>query len=695
MERSLNNLLAALLTSSLLALVHAGQAESRSDDKKSAGINSVRTDLHGDPLPPGALARIGTIRFRHANTILSIAYSPDGSTLAVSTHNGIHLWKVSTGKQLVFSPVEGLYAMAFSADGTTLVGQTDKGNLYLWDLKANKDKGPSPAPFLGPFSCFAFSPDDKTIALAKTNTILLSERATGKELKKLEGIKGQTEQLVFSKDAKLLTIKSHLVEDTARIDPMFLRKGGKLMEPKRREIVTVWDLATGAKVSSLEFPHKEIELGSQEYEGMALMPDGLLLGDFTGDRSSGQASVRFLDIRTGKEARSFSLPKGTRAIGFSKDSKYMVLAGEKTLHLWDCVIGKEIWKLVTETFLRLEFSPDGKTLAGGVVGYMSSPIRMWDVATGRQICIFPEHQYPSRLIALSPDGRTVTTWEYRDEGSCPLRYWEAATGKELLPIPERLHKFQSLAALSGNDNTLASHGDSGELRLWDVPSGKHLRDLPLKDKDTSCAFSPDGKLLVSRFLEAGTGARINQKMEFWEVATGKRLATFDEKDSLCWTLAFSADGKMLAAGGSDDTICIWDVPDRKKLMTLKAQGTPFHFVFSPDGKTLASTDLVSREIKLWEVSTRKELPSISNDQTKKKHERGIHALAFSPDGNTIATSDIEGGIYLWDVQSKRLRRECKGHFDRVTELAFSSDGRILASGGYDGTILVWDLTKLH
>jgi WD40 repeat protein len=694
MERSLNSFLATLLTSSFLALVHIGQAESRSDDKKSAGINSVRTDLHGDLLPPGTLARIGTIRFRHANTILSIAYSPDGKSLAVSTHNGIHLWEIATGKQLLFFPVEAFYAMAFSPDGDVLVGQTDtpKSKLYLWDLKSNREKGPLPAPFLGSFSCFAFSPDDKSIALAKANAIVLSERGTGKELKKLEGINGRTDQLIFSKDIKFLTIKTHLVEENARIDPNFQRRA-KLLEPKRRDVVTVWDLATGAKVSSLEFPHKEIELGSREHEGMALMPDGLLLGDFTGDRSDGQASVRFLDIRTGKEVRSFSLPKGTRSMGFSRDSKYMVLAGEKTLHLWDCVIGKEIWKLVTETFLRLEFSPDGKTLAGGVVGYMSSPIRMWDVATGRQICIFPEHQYPSRLIALSPDGRTVTTWEYRDHGSCPLRYWEAATGKELLPIPERLHKFQSVAALTGDGNTLASHGDSGELRLWDVPSGKNLRDLPHNDKDTACAFSPDGKLLVSRFVDIGLD--LTAKMEFWEVATGKRLATFDEKDSLSFTLAFSADGKLLASGGTNDTICIWDVAARKKLVTLKAQVTPFHFEFSPDGKILASADLVSHEIKLWEVSTGKELPSISNDQTKKKHETGIHALAFSPDGRTIATSDIEGGIYLWDFRSKMLRQECKGHFDRVTHFAFSSDGKILASGGYDGTILVWDLSKLR
>jgi WD40 repeat protein len=691
---SMNGYFTSLVTSLILALLQAEEAKPPSVSKNLTRQGPVRTDLHGDPLPAGALSRIGTVRFRHANTILSVAYSPDGDTLAVSTHDGLHLWEVATGKHLLFFPVEAFYAMAFSPDGAALVGQTDtpKSKLYLWDLKSNKEKGPLPAPFVGPFSCFAFSPDNKTLALAKGSAVLLSERTTGKELKKLEGIKGQTGQLVFSRDAKLLTIKSQLVENNGRIDPKFFRDGGKLMEPKRRELVTVWDLATGTKLSSREFPHKEIELGSQEYEAMALMPDGLSIGDFTGDHSGGPASVRFLDIRTGKEARSFSLPRGTRAFRPSKDGRYWVLAGEKSLSLWDSNFGKEIWKSITEPPFAVDFSPDGKTLAGGI-HTASSPIRLWEVRTGKHICIFPEHQYPSQLIALSPEGRTVITWDCQGEGSCPLRYWEASTGKELLSLPEHLHKFHFPAALSHDFNTIVTHGEKGELRLWDVPSGKHLRDLPHDDRNTGCAFSLDGKLLVSRHWVLDSSPKMLTRMDFWDVSTGKKLDTFDEEESLSFTLAFSSNGKLLAAGGSKDTICIWDVPGRKKTgIVLKAQSSPFHFAFSPDARILASSGL-SHEIKLWEVSTGKELPSISNDQTKSKHERGTYALAFSPDGKTIATSDIEGGIYLWDVPSRRLRQECKGHFDRVMDFDFSSDGKVLASGGYDGTILVWDLSK--
>lgn len=135
MERFLSNLFAAFLTILTFASAHVCQADSPTDNKNDFADRSARTDLHGDPLPFGAISRIGTIRLWHANTILSIAYSPNGTSLAVSTHNGLHLWEIATVKQLLFFPVEGFYEMAFSPDGAVLVGQTDspKRKLYLWD----------------------------------------------------------------------------------------------------------------------------------------------------------------------------------------------------------------------------------------------------------------------------------------------------------------------------------------------------------------------------------------------------------------------------------------------------------------------------------------------------------------------------------------------------------------------------------
>jgi WD40 repeat protein len=190
------------------------------------------------------------------------------------------------------------------------------------------------------------------------------------------------------------------------------------------------------------------------------------------------------------------------------------------------------------------------------------------------------------------------------------------------------------------------------------------------------------------------------------VAQGKSPAPGKEKgtivrapDSYTLAVALAPDGTVLARGGHDATVDLWEVASGKKLHTLRGHTVPIlRLAFSPDGKTLASItgtwlpDDVRGEVKLWDVATGKERVSIQG------HPNRMLALAFSADGKTLATSSRT--VKLWEVETGKEKRELEfGKGILPWSLAFSPDGKTLATGtgggimeGSPGPVILWDLT---
>ncbi len=146
-------------------------------------------------------------------------------------------------------------------------------------------------------------------------------------------------------------------------------------------------------------------------------------------------------------------------------------------------------------------------------------------------------------------------------------------------------------------------------------------------------------------------------------------------------MALTANGKLLARGGADNIVDLWDVASGKKLHTLKGHTVPIlRMAFSPDGKTLASItgsflpNDVLGEVKLWDVASGKERVSL-----KGHPERG-GSVAFSQDGKTLASSSVEE-VKLWDVETGKEKLEIR-HV--AWSLAFSPDGKTLAMGSGGG-----------
>jgi Tol biopolymer transport system component len=195
------------------------------------------------------------------------------------------------------------------------------------------------------------------------------------------------------------------------------------------------------------------------------------------------------------------------------------------------------------------------------------------------------------------------------------------------------------------------------------------------------AFSRDG-----RTLAAGDG---DGSTYLWDVATGHPTATLaDPGSSAVYAVAFSPDGRTLAAGDGNGSTYLWDVATRQLTATLPGPGSSgvAAVAFSPDGRTLAAGDY-DGSTYLWDVATGYLIATLADPGGS-----AVYAVAFSPDGRTLAAGDYDGTTYLWDVATRHLTATLPGPSSSgVATVAFSPDGRTLAAGDYDGSTYLSDV----
>jgi WD40 repeat protein len=287
--------------------------------------------------------------------------------------------------------------------------------------------------------------------------------------------------------------------------------------------------------------------------------------------------------------------------------------------------------------------------------------------------------------------RVAHTWErdpcqakqlLLDERCCPVDLRDFAWG-----FYYRLSKRDRLTlasdtqlgsvAFAEGGKTLITSGESLITR-WNADSGEKLGTYGLRGQQV--AYTPDGKTVAWARFDA-------PEAKVLDVATGKE-STISNKEGIR-ALAFTTDGAVLAIGGRDGSIRLWDVGTQKISTTLRGHSEQiWKLQFSPDGKHLASTGgkfFDEREMKLWELSTGKELATLSRQNQS----------VFSGDGRTLATLNKAGTVKLWDVANGKERANLEGTAP-IFIVAFSADSKMLATGSSDprtGEIKLWDVSS--
>jgi WD40 repeat protein len=701
-------MLVVRLTALLLVLATAASA---------AAQVPPRTDLHGDPLPAGAIGRLGTVRWRHATVVESMAFLPGGEAFAsfcFEQDGTVHLWDLATGKErrryvvasryhwdngAVFAP-DGKF-VALSINGVTTVCETGTGKrLHGFDPDPATEtqiiRHEPPHHFCGASrTLLRFNPD--------ASYVRRWDLATGKELPVLEMPTPHVSLMRPSPDGKLLATLCNDA-DAVTVTLWDLAGGRRLYDfeaahpfsrhhafaPNGRWLAGVGDCVTTAVIRDARtgkvlrsLPHPD------GLCGLAFAPDGATLA--TIDRTGG---LRLWPL-DGKDARL--IQAGTRRADeddrfrahliFSPDGK--VLAVESFLDglsLWDVATGRRLHSLDAGTLYRHQvgFAPDGKTLAA----LCGNRIRLWDVSTGRER-LGSGHDATVSHLAVSADGRTVATasadgtvgiW---DAPSTRQRiHWQAEHGKRWSEIWQGL----GLAADGTTLTTLSL--STGFASHWETATGKLRRRTLLSSQCTLGATTPDGRT-VAWGLPGGS-------VHVLDVTTGKERCRLpapwvDELVDHLWDSVgrLSNDACRLAVAGSY-TLRAWDVPTRREVPLLPDPRDRANAIaFTADGQFLAVLSSGDpRGIQLWELRSRQtclHLETGKEDST---------CLAVAPNGRILAVGSDGGTIRLWDLVTRRPLARLAGHPGRVVALQFSPDGQTLYSASEDTTVLLWDVARL-
>jgi RNA polymerase sigma factor (sigma-70 family) len=602
-----------------------GAAPPHPDAPGREGGGLARADRFGDPLPPGAIARLGSVRFRHGGRIYSLAPSPDGKVLVSRGLDGsVRLWDPASGKELACLRLSAAGnwtdTVAFSPDGKRLAAATGqpgtKGSaVVFWEASAAREAHRIEVKD-GTVSAVAFAPDGKTLAGVTGDTIRLWDPVTGRELRRLKGHRDDIEALTFAPDGKTLA------------------SGG------RDKTVRLWDPATGAELRTLQGE-------------LALAPDVQVipgLGRFT------------------------SKQRGVVAMAFSRDGTMLAVAAsaDQTFRLWDTASGKELppFPGASLQVTTLTFLPDGKTL---VSGGWDGTVRLWDVAGRKEVRRFQaQGRDPILSLALFPDGKTLAVG-----GRRTVRLWDLAGGREVRPLGVH-HRGVHRLTFSPDGKALASGAYDGTVCLWDPSTGKEVRRLQgPADGIDRLTFSPDGKTLAVGqgtllLLDAATGEEVlgsrasawkgaalspdgkfgchypdrDGVLALWDLQKGKEVRRLQGPPRSLSAITFSPDGKYLAVAFYSDprAIVVWEVATGRKVSECKGGHDTFHaLAFSPDGKTLAS-DGGDGTVRLWEVVTGRERRCFRG------HQGWVLSLAFSPDGSRLVSGGDDTLGLVWDMR---------------------------------------------
>lgn len=432
----------------------------------------------------------------------------------------------------------------------------------------------------------------------------------------------------------------------------------------------VWELGTRLELAS----YAGVTGG---VAGVAISPDGRRVAAVGRD-----GMVHVWDNKTRSELCTIKdATPGPNSVVFSPDGRSLVVAGNGQVTLYDEYAAKTQSFVDTgKRFTAVALSADGQRLAASGADGM---VRVWDVGSGQEKHSVRLGQAVSHLI-YTANGQGIILADNRRGVSV----WFPENGRQISAFPGG-----TIATLSGDMRQLAYASDLGSVRVLDPTTSREVFALRSHAGPVSCiTFSRDG-------ARVATGSK-DHAIKVW-LAGPSELDVTDLTGHVgeVFAVTYSPDGKTLATGGADGTLRLRDAitgQERRilfahapKRVPLQAPDQVHHLqgttaiAYSNDGRVLASGG-ADGMLKVWNAASGEPLHAIT------AHEAPISGVSFSPDGQLVATSSWDKTVKLWQAATGAPVRTLSGHTLAVTRVAFSPDGGRLASSSWDQTLRIWD-----
>ncbi len=407
---------------------------------------------------------------------------------------------------------------------------------------------------------------------------------------------------------------------------------------------------------------------------------------------------------------------------FSDLTVWQAYLQEKPLHqvnFSQCNLTKSAFREDFGTIRCVALNPTGKLAAAGTT---NGEVILWEIEDETRIYTFTGHSDWVWTITFSPDGNILAS----GSGDEKVYLWDVQSRKHLHTLNEN-GRVRSVA-FSHDSQIIASGGEDNKVKLWDVNSGKLIKQLEGHNGWTNTvAFSADNQLIAS-------GSENSEKLIIWRVSNGEVFKIIDYPggilslgfspngnslaiagqpkmgysneiwlmDTSSWnctfklrghkgwvgTVSFNHKGNLLATGGEDKTIRLWDSETGKLKWALTGHKASIRGLAFPieNSQTLFSGG-EDQSVKLWDIISGKCNRSIQG------YTNPIWSISFSPKEALLVSGGEDRIVRLWDVATdNKSYRELKRHQHLVRTLAFNTEGTLLASGSYDGTVVVFHTT---
>jgi WD40 repeat protein len=615
-----------------------------------------RTDRYGDPLPEGALARLGSVWLRHAG-LGDFVLLPDGKTAVTAGRGHVRSWELTSGKQTRAVKLRGApgaeLVVSLSPDGR-LLAAADRSRVAVWDAATGEELKSIPWP-KQEVAFLRFSSDGAELVVGyAVREVALLDWRTGRQRPVLPDAR-------FGADS---TFHGYFTDDGKR-----LVAGGGWGQP-----LVVFDVAAG----------KELRRLWCNARTSAVTPDRKTLVACC-MRDKGDSDLRVFDLESGEEKARFDLEDSYYSLAISPDGAQVACGASDRGCVLDLRTGKVVHRLTGWPW-GLAFTPDGQSL---VASEGRTRLRVWDAATGREANDRPGNLGRPGALAVSPDGRLVASADWMTP---EVTLWDPTDGRAVRQLPLKGEgRYVRDLAFSADGRTLWAAQGMGFIQFWDPTTGAELQSVQLGSAPQAAPALPGSAPYFYHLrvfpgaARAATLERVLQNPEttrlaVWDLTTGKTTA---ERSLPAGQREWAWAGLSVALPMSGGLSVVAPETGRVRFVVPSASpGGPV--AASPDGRLVAaqlSSPGGPAPVGVWEVATGRRVATTEVGPC-------TH-LTIGPDGRTLVVAG-EGGLRVWDLAAGRERGR-RATDAGATGLVLDAHGQRVVTSLADGTGLVWDL----